>query len=110
MISARRSFGAVNVRAGAAELRPAPVAEPCSVSSKLLGPPRNWVNTSAIADVNEPWAAGYSGWFGVVRRGRQPASSTVAGLPSSTPGADPNRSPPGLTDVGSIAVTGRQKR
>ena len=30
------------------------------------------LKTSAIADVITPCAAGYSGWFGVVKRGRQP--------------------------------------
>src|SRR4029450_10476814 len=45
--------------------------------------PRKALNTSAIADVIAPCAAGYSGWLGVVRSGRQPVCSTVAGLPRS---------------------------
>jgi hypothetical protein len=57
MISARRSFGAVNVRDGAAALRPPPVRDPCSVNSKLLGPPRNVHGTQLVAvDGDEPTA------------------------------------------------------
>lgn len=48
--------------------------------------PRKLLNTSAIADVIVPWAAGYSGWFGVTKSGRQPNCSTVAALASSYPG------------------------
>ena len=44
--------------------------------------PRKVLNTSAIADVSVQCAEGYSGWLGVVKSGRQPACSTVAGLPS----------------------------
>src|SRR5580765_5429158 len=53
-------------------------------------------------------ADGYSGWFGVAISGLQPGCSTVAGLPSSKPGVGPKPSP--MTEVGSIAVTGRQNR
>src|SRR5438270_3374367 len=76
--------------------------------SRLNTLPRTELNTSAIAPVTVPWAAGYSGWFGVVRSGRHPACSTVAALPSSNPGVGPKPSAP--ADVGSIAVTGRQNR
>ena len=55
-----------------------------------------------------PCAAGYSGWFGVTISGRQPCCSTVAGLPSPKPGTGPK--PSAVTDMGSIAVTGRQNR
>ena len=61
-----------------------------------------------MADVFVPWAAGYSGWLGVVMSGRQPGSSMVLGLPSSNPGTGPK--PSAVTEAGSIAVTGRQKR
>ena len=38
-----------------------------------------------MADVIDPCAAGYSGWFGVAAIGRQPGSSVVAELPSLNP-------------------------
>ncbi len=63
-----------------------------------------------MAAVIVPWAAGYSGWFGVVISERQPGCSTVLGLPSVKPGIGPKPSPVGLTEPGSIAVTGRQNR
>ena len=62
--------------------------------------PSTPLNTSAIEEVTHPCAAGYSGWFGVVRSGDHvPASSTVAGFPSVTPGA-----------TALSAVTGRQNQ
>src|SRR5690242_6818594 len=70
--------------------------------------PRNVESTCAIAEVMTQCAHGYSGWFGVARSGRHPGTSTVAELPSLTPGVAPK--PSALTEVGSIAVTGRQNR
>ncbi len=74
--------------------------------------PRNVLNTSVIADVIEPCAAGYSGWFGVAMSGRQPDCSAVAAFPSLYPGTGPN--PSFVTVVESsaplMAVTGRQNR
>ena len=79
------------------------------MSTLMLSVPKKSANTSASAEENVVWADGYSGWFGVGRSGRHPVCSTVAGFPSLNPGAGPN---PSLddTDVGSIAVTGRQNR
>jgi hypothetical protein len=70
--------------------------------------PRTSLKTSASAEMIEPCAAGYSGWFGVVSKGRHPGCSAVAGLPSSNPGTGPK--PSLVTEAGSMAVTGRQKR
>ena len=46
--------------------------EAADVEVDLDPVPRNSLKTSAIADVFVPWAAGYSGWLGVVTSGRQP--------------------------------------
>src|SRR3954451_2449581 len=70
--------------------------------------PRKRVMTSAIADEIVACADGYSGWFGVATSGLQPACSSVAAFSSSKPGPGPK--PSFVTDVGSIAVTGRQNR
>ena len=58
--------------------------------------PRKVLKTSAMAELKQPWAPGYSGWLGVVTVGVQVGSFVVDGLPSSLPGW-------------AIAVTGRQK-
>src|SRR3954466_13891515 len=70
--------------------------------------PRKRVMTSAIADEIVACADGYSGWLGVATSGLQPVRSSVAAFSSSKPGPGPK--PSLVTDVGSIAVTGRQNR
>ena len=80
------------------------------MSTLIASVPRKLVNTSASAEVIDPCAAGYSGWFGVAINGRHPACSVVRELPSSKPGIGPKPSPVGFTEVGSIAATGRQNR
>ena len=66
------------------------------------------MSTSATAEVIVACADGYSGWFGVATSGRHPGCSTVSGFLSSKPGTGPN--PSFVTEVGSIADTGRQNR
>ena len=53
-------------------------------------------STATTAEVTQPCALGYSGWFGVVRSGDHVASMSVAGLPS--------------VSAARIAVTGRHRR
>src|SRR6188472_3663195 len=107
MTCARRSFAFAN---GCTAFRLFVAESAPWISTLILEVPMNWVRTSAIDDVIVPWAAGYSGWLGVVISDRQPGSSTVAGLPSSKPGVGPKPSPEACTDDGSIAVVGRQNR
>ena len=55
-----------------------------------------------------PWAAGYSGWFGVVMSGRQPVCSTVAVIAIIVAGGRAEAIFGRPDRVGSMAVTGRQ--
>ena len=77
MISARRSLARSKWRMGIVG-----TAVLVSVTSIRLVS-RNSLKTSAIAEVRQPCAAGYSGWLGVATVGVHVASLAVAGLPSS---------------------------
>jgi hypothetical protein len=90
MISARRSLARAKCRVGI----DGTVVLVSVISIRLVW--RTASKTPAIAEVRQPWAAGYSGWLGVVTVGVQVRSGSVDGLPSSRPGV-------------AIAVTGRQK-
>src|SRR4029079_7284711 len=58
-----------------------PAAAP-QILALIICVPRAFTSTSAKADVTQPCADGYSGWFGVESNGDQAGSAVVAALPS----------------------------